>query len=168
MEYKVGIDRVHINDEEENFPYPLKLWSDGENIYVKVLRLPSSVDEFPRKDQAVPFSSTLEPTLLKLCIETLQTSRTHGGKCREGRYQAHKQKFQVRCYSQPVSNPVVGNTYTFSILNCMTSMQQHLAKYINDVYLTVRATLRYPDSNSSYLHYRTGVYSNISKITYTN
>lgn len=42
MEYKVGIDRVHINDEEENFPYPLKVWYDEENkvINVKLIRLP--------------------------------------------------------------------------------------------------------------------------------
>jgi hypothetical protein len=40
MEYKVGIDRVHINDEEENFPYPLKLWYDANYIYVKVIKLP--------------------------------------------------------------------------------------------------------------------------------
>lgn len=42
MEYKLGIDRIAVNGDEENFPYPLKLEYDKENevINIKLLRLP--------------------------------------------------------------------------------------------------------------------------------
>jgi hypothetical protein len=40
MKYNLTQDRVAINGDDSNFPYPLKLWYDDENIYVKVIRIP--------------------------------------------------------------------------------------------------------------------------------
>lgn len=183
MKYNLTQDRVAINGDDSNFPYPLKLWYDDENIYVKVIRIPkyyelkqskfamklkdmiTNGDHDDYKSEtaiAKHMSNNAYLNHLSIFIEAKQTSRKHCAysRCKEiGSANVVKYKF---CGQQLNTEQIqAGMVYSIQIHKALTSKQRYIAWKGHEVDITVRATFRY-NINSE----RTGVNSNLATITY--
>lgn len=172
-----------------DFPYPIKLelenidgsWPLASNAKVKltVMRLPDQ----PVLGYGIPnpyqtLSALNSAGKLFLSLEVSTTREFHGNGKKNCKYREKHPcrggKFRVRnSGNYQVANFTVGQTYTFQIGSDGLFIDKNLDNLINkaqapvSVFFYVRGTLRMEDSNNNDLSkgLRTGIYSNIAKIT---
>lgn len=175
MEYKVGVDRLQITNDEENFPYPLKLWYDDDNIYVKVLRLPDEITDYSITVQSA--------TIPWLCLE-VSTWKAWKTKSHENKYHVVVEKiskggkFYISEYIHSrsfISNPSVNDVITIprdEINNLLSNSTYRYNRNSHGIsryppYLLCRGCIRLAYNRDFFISQesnRTSIVSNVAKI----
>ena len=196
MKYNLTQDRVAINGDDANFPYPLKLWYDDKNIYVKVIRIPkyyelkqnkfamrlkdiiTNVDHDDYKSEtaiAKHMSNSAYLNHLSVFIETKQTSIGHCAYSRRkefGGAEVIKHKFSVRggnlnhIDNFQFKQIQVGDVYSISIYDVMTCVQRTQAQYHEDEVYTTVRATFRYGGAEPRYAGRTDVNSNLATIRY--
>lgn len=179
MEYKVGVDRLQITNDEENFPYPLKLWYDDDNIYVKVLRLPDEITDY-----SITATSAIIPWL---CLEIgTWRAKRHKNKYRVvgerlskvGEKISKGGKFYISEYIHSrsfISNPSVNDVITIprdEINNLLSNPEYHYNRNSHEIsryppYLLCRGCIRFANDREVFISCesnRASIVSNVAKI----
>lgn len=163
MEYKQKIDRVAI---DEQFPYPIKLEYDDENIYLTVLRIPEpeelKLSPWVMNQLAKGHDISDYMGRLVLCIER-DNPRKYGLNTRPP-YRPYPECTSVKGHpakggsfsmvNQPqliYNNIEVGNTYEFPISNKLINKMAYLLSNANEnyglkftnIYSNIRGTFRF-------------------------
>lgn len=173
-EYKQGIDRVAV---DESFPYPIKLTYDDENVYLTVLRIPT-LEEIAKMNSFANKVNTLDTNRLALIVETHSSRHIRGNAFVNMAKTGHRYKGGIfrHCCLTFYRNVTVGNTYSFPKIACFNIAALRAIENGNTEPLPwsyVRGTFWYGNTGRNAEDFnwknasRTGIYSNIAKIEYT-